>query len=272
MFINIIKDNLADTTNQETKPERFVIKTICLNNIFDIKDSGNIFRIIKEMLNYFYYRFLAFNHYYKFHFYSKIDNRNYKFLFSSEQVVVISDKNLSVLDNKMSTAYYDTFDLFYSLFIYYLSSTFGRFENYEKILFNFLYKKQSMPLMDRAIYFFNYFYIKRLIASNHLKLFKIYNSPAFNYIQINQRKELDTMIQKSEIVLKYIPKFKKYFLLFGAINKRKIYTTVLTIVLLALLTAIILTISTVFGFKIVLYLFILQFIFISVLIWLEHRK
>lgn len=272
MVINIIKDNLAGTSNLGTPSGKFIIKTICLDDIFKIKDRGNIFSIIKEMLFYVYYRFLVFNHYYKFHFYSTMDNQNYKFLFSPEQVVVISDKNLGVLNNKMSTAYYNTFDLFYSLFIYYLSSNFGRFENYEKILFNFIYKTQTLPLFDRIIHFINYLYIKYIIANNHSKLIKIYNSPSFNYLKINQKKELDAMIQKSDIVLKYIPKFRKYLLLFGVITKRKMLTSVITVVLLTVLSAIIFTISAFYGFKIVPYLFLLQFIFIFVLIWLERRK
>ena len=224
------------------------------------------------MLVYAYYRVLVFNYYYKFHFYSKMDNQNYKFLYSLEQVVVISDKNLRVLNNKLSTTYSNTFDLFYSLFIYNLSSTFGKFENYEKILFNLLYKKHHLPLLERAIYFITYFYIKHIITSNHSKLFKIYNSQPINYININQRNELDAMIQKSEIVIKYIPKFRKYSLLFGVTSRRKILTSIITVALLLVLTATILAISAIFGFKIVPYLFLLQFIFIFVLIWLEHRK
>lgn len=272
MIINIIKDNLTDKSNQGVPHGNFIIKTICLGSIFCTKNRENIYSIIEEILIYVRYRFLIFNHYYKFHFCSKMDNRSYKFLFSPGQVVVISDKNLIVLNNKMSIAPHNTFDLFYSLYIYYLSSTLGRFENYEKILFNMLYKKQPLPFLDRIIHFLNYLYIKHIIDNNHSRLIKIYNSPSLNNLDINQTKELDAMLQKSEIVLKYSPKFQKYLFLFGVINKRKMSTTILTIVLLAALTVIILTTSTVFGFKIIPYLFVLQFIFISVLIWLERRK
>lgn len=272
MIIKIIKDNCEENEESASSKKSFFITTLNIREIFNLLLQRKYLSFLKDIRCYICFSFPINKHFYRFSFYSKKDNQNLKLLFSPDQVVIISNTEPIVLQDKINSAYHNSLDLFFSLFIYNLSSIFSKFEFYEKMVFIILFKKYNVRFSERLLYFIDYFIIKRRLNKNRRSLKKIINSPIYNLFSSAQKNDFDSLNAKNEIVINYLSKFQKTLLLFDKYYKRKLFSAVIALFLLTLFTIGIVLLSIKYQQNIIPFLFILLFVFLSVLIWFELRN
>lgn len=265
MIIQIINDNIEEYEEAASLQKPYSIKTLNTRDILNLLLDKKYLSFLQSIRSYIYFRFPIKNHNYQFYLYSKKDFQNFELLFSPGQVVVISQSKLSILQEKLNTAFHNTIDTFISLYIYNLYSLFCRFQYYEKIKSSIFFRKHILRIPDRFLYFIDCFIIKRRLNKNHHSLIKIINSSVYDYFSDLEKNDFNTLIEKNIITLNYLLKFNKRYLLFGYISKKRANTFIASLSILTLLTIIIFYLHYILSNN-AIYFLILLFLFIIFLV------
>ena len=268
MVIKIIKNNFDINKNSSAKP--FIISTLNTKGIFNLLLEKNIISFIKEIGRYIYFSLKLNTKYFRFSFYSNKDFLNFRFLFSPSRVIVKSNKNLIVLNDKINSAYSDTIELFFSIFTYNLFSVLSKIERYQKVVSDIIFKKCTVRFSKRFLYFTDYFFIKRRFIKNQHSLNKILNSPFYDIFSASQRNDFNSLVVKNEIVIKYISLINNKFLLLGFINKKQLNSSIVSLSILSIFAITVIYLSYSFNENVIPFLLLVQLFFLFIFFFIDH--
>ncbi len=236
MVIQIHNDNIEGYDNATISESPFFNKTLNKSHLLNLFRNKKYFSFLKSLGIYIYFRFPIRNHYYVFYFYSKNDYQNFELLFSPGKVIIISHCELSILQDKINTVFNNALDTFIYLYSYNLYSIASRFEYYEKIVSGNLFKKHLIPITKRIFYLMDYFIIKKRFIKNQRLLTKIINSSSYSNFSDAQKNSLNNLMDKNIILLNYLLKFNRQYLLFSPQMQKQVNSFIVSFLILSIFT------------------------------------